>query len=409
LIVTPVAEANSDNALEITPPSAIKLGFEAHPIHSLTSEQFEDLTFLKNILSNKRIVSLGESSHGVAEFSSMKVRLVKFLHEVLGFNLIAFESPFTACARADENVDTESPDKIMKECLFSVWHTEETVELFRYIGMVRAAGGDLHIAGFDIQDSSLGKGTAEILEQTLEQGDASVISRVDYAEAQLTKLRKNQLPKEDGAQLAEAYNALGDSATEFAKMHTSGKESSDRLAQFSREMSSRAALTNMLMTNLGSRLRFEIRDKAMAGNFEFLANSKYDTKKIIIWAHNTHIARHWPVPDSPRMMGDWVHEKFGNTLYTVGILMGQGSATFNNRKIYQIPHPDGTILEGILRNEALPINFVDMSKIGRTSTTEWMFNSILTRDWGTTLISITPRATFDGILYIDTVKPPKYM
>src|SRR5690606_1065578 len=68
-----------------------------HPIRSLTSGDFSDLEFLGPLLRGKRVVQLGENGHGVAEFNSVKVRLIKYLHRDLGFDLVAFESGIWDC------------------------------------------------------------------------------------------------------------------------------------------------------------------------------------------------------------------------------------------------------------------------------------------------------------------------
>jgi len=44
------------------------------------------------VLKDKRIVFLGENAHGVSEFTTMKARLIRYLHEELGFDVLAFES-----------------------------------------------------------------------------------------------------------------------------------------------------------------------------------------------------------------------------------------------------------------------------------------------------------------------------
>ena len=72
-----------------------------NPIRSLFCDDFSDLQFLKPLLENKRIVQLGESSHGVAQFNQAKVRLIKFLHQECGFDIIAFESPIFGCFYAN--------------------------------------------------------------------------------------------------------------------------------------------------------------------------------------------------------------------------------------------------------------------------------------------------------------------
>ena len=56
------------------------------------NSDFSDLMFLKSLLEGKRLVQLGENSHGVSEFNKAKVRLIKFLHEIMEYDVIAFES-----------------------------------------------------------------------------------------------------------------------------------------------------------------------------------------------------------------------------------------------------------------------------------------------------------------------------
>lgn len=63
-------------------------------------DTYSDLAFLQPILADKRIVSLGEASHGATEYNSVKVRLIKYLHEKLGYNVIAFESNLADAAAA---------------------------------------------------------------------------------------------------------------------------------------------------------------------------------------------------------------------------------------------------------------------------------------------------------------------
>ena len=55
-------------------------------IRSLTSENFSDLQCFKQYIGNRTLVQLGESSHGTKQYSQIKVRLIKFLHEQMGFD-----------------------------------------------------------------------------------------------------------------------------------------------------------------------------------------------------------------------------------------------------------------------------------------------------------------------------------
>ncbi|MCY8918823.1 hypothetical protein MOE20_20605 [Bacillus atrophaeus] len=76
----------------------------AHPIEMSDSSQ-KDLRFLKNVLKDKRIVQLGETTHGAAEMNQTKVRLIKYLHEHLGYDVIAFESGFSDTNASYRNMD----------------------------------------------------------------------------------------------------------------------------------------------------------------------------------------------------------------------------------------------------------------------------------------------------------------
>ena len=51
----------------------------------VTDDDYSDLQFFKQVIGDRRLVQLGESGHGVGQFDSAKVRLVKFFHEQMGF------------------------------------------------------------------------------------------------------------------------------------------------------------------------------------------------------------------------------------------------------------------------------------------------------------------------------------
>ncbi|HWB93096.1 MAG TPA: hypothetical protein VG605_14635, partial [Puia sp.] len=90
-------------------------GFVA-PIRSIDANDtdFTDLAKLRSALGDARIVLLGEQTHGEGSTFQAKTRLIKFLHEKMGFDVLAFESGFYDCARIWENVEAGGrvPDEI---------------------------------------------------------------------------------------------------------------------------------------------------------------------------------------------------------------------------------------------------------------------------------------------------------
>jgi len=128
-----------------------------HPvarIQSVDGDTFADLQFFKTVLRDRRIVQLGESGHGVAEFNHAKVRLIKFLHQQMGFDVIAFESGLFECYQANRTAAVNVAAATMRGCIFGVWHTDEVLPLFEYIKSTWSTDRPLLLAGFDTQISS---------------------------------------------------------------------------------------------------------------------------------------------------------------------------------------------------------------------------------------------------------------
>ena len=101
-------------------------------IESLSDDNFNDLHFLQELIGDRTLIQLGESSHGVKEFNQMRVRIIKYLHEKMGFNIIAFESGLFECYNSNKGY-SQSPRNMIEAAIFSVWKTEEVLELFKYI------------------------------------------------------------------------------------------------------------------------------------------------------------------------------------------------------------------------------------------------------------------------------------
>ncbi len=120
------------------------------------ADDYSDLQFFKRVIGDRRLVELGESGHGVAEFDAMKVRLVKFFHEQMGFDVIAFESSIYECFAA--NAQASQPGTagigILSTSIFGVWWTKETLPLFDYLVQSKTTERPLILAGFDEQISS---------------------------------------------------------------------------------------------------------------------------------------------------------------------------------------------------------------------------------------------------------------
>ncbi len=111
------SECNSDRNTEtITDPQApaVKDNWKkwirknSIPVELFSHGNYDDLHFLQELIGDKTLIQLGESSHGVKEFNQMRVRIIKYLHEKMGFNIIAFESGLFECYNSNKGYSQSS-------------------------------------------------------------------------------------------------------------------------------------------------------------------------------------------------------------------------------------------------------------------------------------------------------------
>jgi erythromycin esterase len=399
-----------------------------HPIATVQDfegDTFADLQFFKEVIGNRRLVQLGESGHGVAEFNHVKVRLIKFLHQQMGFDVIAFESGLYECHAANDVV-SRRPEiaalAVMRSCIFGVWHTDEVLPLFEYIKSTQGTSRPLTLAGFDTQtSSSVGVSTRPAflanLVRAIDPARAATVEATDrthlsaiYAADSAGYARSNE------GRLTEFYGAL----ELFFQEHRARLE--ELFGPEPPRVGERAAysmlryMEQLRAPNTPTADRFAsggaIRDFGMANNLTFLANDLYPGRKIMVWAHNFHIRHdHFATSNwSQPTMGQWVHERFRDQLYTIGLYMNQGNAALNNRSIYPIAPAAENSMEWIMAGAGPPLLFMDFLKQERAAGNSWMFEPTSQREWGRNPpFNMIPRNQYDGVLFIDTVRAPSYI
>lgn len=387
-------------------------------------DDYADLQFLKEVIGDRRIVQIGESHHSVAEYGALKTRLIKFLHQEMGFDVLAFESSIYECFAADLRQMT--PEDSLFATVFSVWAFEEVLPLFEYLKHTQSTARPLAFAGIDPQISSrTGVATRPAFFQrvigVLEPEYAREVANFDAQFIERIQREGPSYASQDGDRLVAFYTRLSDFIETNLEALTElfPADASPLVAQ--RVAWSSIKLVEMLRAfehdphDVSLQGHMAIRDGAMADNLTFLANTLHPGKKIIVWAANIHV-RHanenttWVFPT----MGGWLKQRFGGELYTIGLYPNRGTVP-GGRTVFTIDPAEPGTMERLLSDAGPSQLFVDMLNQPQTDGTRWMYEPLLSRDASISgpqamlPVLIVPRQQYDGLLFIDRVSAPRFL
>jgi erythromycin esterase len=373
---------------------------------------FEDLRPLKEILKDARIVQLGENSHGDGACFEAKARLVRFLHEEMGFEVVAWESGLWECDRANDLLRKGDADGVVGAAIFGIWNTAPVRRLLRYMAGRAKTERPLLLAGVDCRWSgSLADGFLEECAEFL--GKAGAGSKKDFEPLR----RLQDLVREQGDDYAPPGKDLAAGLAAWKRVREAFDGAQAKLVEvhgeaetefFSRCLDNwrdnEAFERSKGDKSLGTWGSSNLRDPAMAANLKWLAEVRHPGKRIVVWGASMHLARGVAGVDpggNPkfyadyRNMGEGVHEAFGKEAYTIGFAAHGGECGSFGRRNPLAPPKEGSV-EDLLHRYGEPVLFVDLRREGPFAKDLHMapfaYGRAMHADWTKVL---------DGVVFID--------
>ncbi len=265
-------------------------------------DEFADLGPLARAVDGRRIVTLGEAAHSDGTAFEVKARLVRFLHERCGFDVLVFEAGFYECDRAWRSaVAGESLVEQGRRALQPIWERSEVVQdLLAYQQSTLTTDRPLQLAGMDMMPtgSLLMEAAGDVEEVALAAGvDPMVVEEGLFLLAGMqTEFRRVIVADAEERRFALGpMEELGAALREAAKSETIADDLRQRAALCGQFLPSFVACVEMLavadLSNPEGGPELNRRDGQMAANVVWLAEEMFPGKKLIVWGATSHLSR----------------------------------------------------------------------------------------------------------------------
>lgn len=235
-------------------------------------EDFSDLEAFAEMVGDARVVQLGEQCHGDGATFLAKTRLIKFLHQRMGFDVLAWESGIYDCHLAwDAFKRGDDPMDAARLGIFDTWRSEQVRPMFEYLGRQARTDRPLELFGMDSQFS--GRASKESVADEVERR----VSPAAAAYLRVAMTRGADIDEgEATAVIAELTAASPTQDDPFWRQCLRSIAANLRASQAARQKDVTAYSV--------------VRDAQMGENLVWAANEAYKGRRIAVWADTGHIS-----------------------------------------------------------------------------------------------------------------------
>ena len=394
---------------------------------NLDTLQKDDTQFetIKKSIGKSRIVFLGEQTHGDGTTFETKAKLIQYLHQEMGFTILAFESNLFNAERAWQDVQENiNPLTALQNSTGQMWGKAKEVQpLFAYILSKKNSDSPLKISGFDCQTHgyyyykyfprefvmylrSKNIGFIDSTERVnffkvyniLTNGINIYLKGINENSRKLyldtffndKKIFSKILDKK----ILELSNLNEPKGNLFLQHLISFKN-------YIPELLDGVTIDSTISNNI--KVSAYLRDSLMAENIIWLANKRYPNEKIIIWAASYHNARHKSVGYGnmiETLMGDFLKPELEKISYSIAFTTYEGYfGRWNSKDSVILDKSSLNSFEDLFSRVGKENFFLDFKTLSKTKNGKWLTEPKIMRPLGYREQEKNWTLVFDAVIF----------
>ncbi|WP_396209148.1 erythromycin esterase family protein [Flavobacterium sp.] len=274
-------------------------------------------------IGDKKIVAIGESTHGTSEFYRLREIITKRLIKEKGYRLVVLENPYDDIEILNRDLFKSPLDSLMHKHLFSIYQTQEMKSFLQWY---KDNKSDYNIEFKGCDDSYWI--FYELLKDNFNSINDDVLNKLlEELKSNIEKSSTDKLKKEH-----KVNNLIYNNILDIENYLETTKKTTKSI----REILFNGKNTYINYLNIKNQKPIQSRDEIMADRISFLA--KNSDGKIIVWAHNAHISKEIITDNEIGIMGRDLKKEFGSDYYTIGLTTLKGSYTYMDGKFINGDH-----------------------------------------------------------------------
>lgn len=335
------------------------------PVLAGQAADYADLAAFKKSVGSARVIALGEATHGTREFFLIKHRLLQYAVEHLQVRVFAIEANQLEVEKINRYVcrGEGAAEKVIRS-MFRVWNTEEMLALIQWMRAYNTLhpADPVEFVGFDCQDPAL---PMDSIARFVAEWEPVLLDSVAALQKAYRAAWAAQYYPQAPDSVRLGWKISAEKVLSLVEQHKPAwlqRARNDADKQRIEWAHQNARVVTQAAIVAWSQV-VSARDTFMAENIRWIQVQRPADTRMVVWAHDSHIARS-DHPDqnlnyhSGNSMGKHLSRLFGDDYRAYGLFTAEGTysaaISMSNHKVVAAPGmnaPAGSFDEALYRIE----------------------------------------------------------